>query len=134
MYSRGFGLIELLLTLVILGVIAGFSYPSYQHYLIRARRIEAESSLLNLSAQLERYYIANGNSYTGATLEKLGSDNYTVNGYYNLSIERLTPNSYVLQAIPQGAQGKSDVVCGSLFLDSAGTKDVNGRGQAKDCW
>jgi len=134
MRSLGFGLLELLLTLVVLGVLVCFSYPSYQHYLVRARRVEAESALLNLAEQMEHYYMANANSYSGASLEKLGATNYTTNGYYYLSLESVTPNSYVLEATPQGVQGKRDLVCGSLSIDQTGTKDINGRGQAKDCW
>jgi type IV pilus assembly protein PilE len=120
--------------MMVLAVLLGVAFPNYKHYLVRARRMEAESALLNLAADMERYYVNNANSYDGATLEQLGIDENTANGYYRVSIERTDPNSYLVMATPQGAQAKADLGCESLMLDQAGNQQITGSGLAKNCW
>lgn len=53
---RGFSLIELLLTLVIVSVLLSIALPSYESYQKRSRLIEGRSALLGLQVELERYY------------------------------------------------------------------------------
>ena len=61
-YRRGFSLLELMITLVVVGILAAVSYPSYINHIQKTRRSDAITSLLDLQAQLERCY-ANDFSY-----------------------------------------------------------------------
>lgn len=62
MRRAGFSLIELLVVLVILAVLVAQAMPAYQQQIIRTRRGEAQSALLKLMMQQERFYSQN-NTY-----------------------------------------------------------------------
>ncbi|MRW87405.1 prepilin-type N-terminal cleavage/methylation domain-containing protein [Pseudoduganella sp. FT26W] len=62
MKRAGFSLIELLVALVILAVVASQAMPAYQSHMTRTRRGEAQSALLKLMMQQERFYTQN-NTY-----------------------------------------------------------------------
>jgi len=65
---NGFSLLELMITLTIIGILTAFCLPVYSQHIIEARRLEAKIALEKLAATLENYFIAH-NSYQGATLE-----------------------------------------------------------------
>jgi type IV pilus assembly protein PilE len=56
MKRAGFTLIELLVVLVILAVLAAQAMPAYRQHVTRTRRHEAQSALLKLMMQQERFY------------------------------------------------------------------------------
>lgn len=54
--AGGFTLIEMLIALIIIALLASQAYPAFQKHLIRVRRHEAQSALLRLMQQEERYF------------------------------------------------------------------------------
>ena len=57
--QNGFSLIQLLLTLVILGIVAAIAYPTYQNYIRDARIQNVQSKLLENARFLEKFYTQN---------------------------------------------------------------------------
>ncbi len=62
MYSRkgwalGFTLVEVLITVAIVGILAGIALPSYLAYVQRGKIVEASASLNDMRTRLEQYYL-----------------------------------------------------------------------------
>ena len=68
--QRGFTLIEILITLVIVSIVASVALPSYKNYILRGERSEALAALDKLMNAQERFLLVNG-TYT-LTLSQLG--------------------------------------------------------------
>lgn len=65
--SRGFTLVELMITVVIVGILAAIAYPSYQNYVIQTRRSDAHIALTR-AANLQERFMTECNRYA-TTLE-----------------------------------------------------------------
>jgi len=59
----GFSLIELLITVAIVGILASIAYPAYTQYIQRAGRAEGTAALLEVMEKQEQYY-RNNLTYT----------------------------------------------------------------------
>lgn len=64
-HAGGFSLIELMITVAIIGILAAIAYPSYTGYLVKGTRANAKSVLLDI-AQKEQAYLLDSRSYVGA--------------------------------------------------------------------
>ena len=129
---RGFSLIELMITVAVVGILAAIAYPSYQDYLLRARRSSAAACLLELSQFMERHYTSNL-SYQGATLPSNQCRN-DLAAWYAFSVSIPDMRSYALQAVPRGIQATRDTQCGTLSIDQTGLKGETGSGSVSNCW
>ena len=72
MKQAGFTLIELMITVAIMGILASLALPQYNQYVLRSNRSEALPVMQNILLAEERFFILN-RSYT-TDLTKLGFD------------------------------------------------------------
>lgn len=142
--EKGVTLIELLLTVSILGILAAIAVPSYESVMQKARRHDAEDALMGLRQAMERHYARNG-SYAGAAdnagVPRIFAAQTPIEGaghYYNLRINvvlaaggsQAPELDYELVATPVDRQTADP--CGTLRLNQAGK-----RGSARSdgqCW
>ena len=55
-YQRGFTLIEVMITVAIVGILSAIAYPSYAAYILRGKMVEASTNLLSVRTAMEQYY------------------------------------------------------------------------------
>lgn len=132
--SRGFTLIELMITVAIVGVLAAIAYPSYQQYVRKAARSAAQSFMLTVSAKQEQI-LADRRSYVAVAAvadfplaPSAGGMSLAVpaetGGRYNFRVILTTagtcpaPAQYCVIATATGTQA----VDGDLGLTSTGVK------------
>lgn len=124
MKRNGFTLIELMVTVAIIGILAAIAYPSYIQYLIRGTRGAAESFMLDVANKQEQYLL-DARTYAAiadnSAFSTIGLSVPTdISGFYNLSVVSATSTTYTIQAVPiTGTRQASD---GSLTLDQGGMK------------
>lgn len=58
--NKGFTLIELMITIAIVGILAAVAIPSYQEYITRAKVSEALTQFGTMKAQMAELYMING--------------------------------------------------------------------------
>ena len=133
--SYGFTLIELMITVAIVGILATVAYPSYNSYVISSNRSDAYTALYNMSALQERYYIQNNTYAPAAKIAQVGGS-ATKQGLYTISITAASSSAFSLKATPVAGKAQAkDAECTTLTLSSTGAKGSTGtRSSALDCW
>jgi type IV pilus assembly protein PilE len=148
--SKGFTLIELMITVAIIGILAAIALPSYQNYVRQSNRAVAKAILYENAQFMERFYTQN-NQYIAAV-----GNNGIANGgggddvpvvlpitqsprpgagvvaQYNISFQGGAPGvaNFTLQAVPTGTMAGD--LCGTLTLTNTGVQGAGGN--VADCW
>lgn len=135
----GFTLIELMITVAIVGILAAIAYPSYQDSVQKSRRADAISVLTQAAQHMERcftenntYVLTNCKTLAQANLNKSpqeGSDQfYTID--FSVAPSAI---SYTLRAQPVATGPQANDACGTLTLSSTGVKTVSSS-TVDACW
>jgi len=124
---KGFTLIEVMITVAIIGILAAVTYPSYNEYIWRSNRTEAQQELIRL-ANLQEQLFVDQRTYT-ANMSDLGVPvsaggyqipRHSANKLYTITGTK-DGRTFILSAKAQGVQVK-DTGCTTLTINESGLK------------
>lgn len=129
--GRGFGLVETISALAVVGVMAAVALPSFRDAQLRSRRVDATQSLQRLQAAQQQYRIDHGH-YAESLNQLPGTDNArSLMGRYTIGLRLVGEDGYELVARPEGAQA-DDKACPAFTLRVAGVFAM--QGPETGCW
>lgn len=162
--NSGFTLIEMMIVVAVIGILAAVAYPSYQDSILKGRRAQARTALMELQQQQERYmtqfncylpfstnasFVASisvgcdgkASSKPSTVPFKFFSGENTVQAAYRLSARACTSNNVsfaINECIELVATPiKADPMVGELTINSNGVKGCTGSVRSSNfslCW
>jgi type IV pilus assembly protein PilE len=142
--SRGFTLIELMITVAIVAILATIAAATYSSEVQKSRRTDARTALLDLAGREEKLFSVT-NAYS-ALPSDLGYAAVGVpwpitvgSGYYQVTVVTPDPaqpaltSSYSITATPISTQ-VNDTQCKSLSVNQAGLQSSTGTATTATCW
>jgi len=135
--EKGFTLIELMIVIAILGILLTIGVPAYKGFLVKSKRVEATSLLMEAAGEQQRFYTENNRF--AADMTEMGYPAAQIEsetGLYTVSVTDSSRSSYTLTATPVATESQADDAdCGSFTINSGGLKGiVGGTKTAEDCW
>lgn len=126
--NRGFTLIELMITVAVIGILAAVAYPAYLDQIRKARRAEAQAALMNISARQQQMLLDTRSYATTVAALNVTIPNTVLQTYgITLSVGTATVPTFTATATPSPGSQASDR-CGAMSIDQAGTKSPS------SCW
>jgi len=140
--AAGFTLIELMITVAIVGILAAVALPSYKNYIKRGQQPEAFNALSDYRTKMEQYYQDNHNygDTTGTTCATGTAystwNGFTPNGakYFSYAcVTSSTGQAYTITATGIAGQVKTD----KYTIDQNGNRATTffkGAAATANCW
>ena len=124
----GFTLIELMMTVAIVGILVAVALPNYSQHVRTGRRAEAQAYLQTVAAREQQFFV-DTRSYVDLAAVGISVPD-SVNGAYTLTVTTAAgpPPTFTVTAEPKA--GQSADKCGTLSINQASAKTAATVG----CW
>jgi type IV pilus assembly protein PilE len=145
--TAGFTLIELMVTVAIVSILATIATTTYQSQVMRSRRTDARSALLDLAGREEKLFSTTNVYSSSPSVLGYGGATFPIpvggsgTNYYNVSLvtpdpaQGGAPNTYLITATPiAGTQQAGDTTCTSLSVNQLGQQTATPAANAATCW
>lgn len=120
--ERGFTLIEIMITVAVIGILAAIAIPSYTDYVKRGKAAEATSTLADARVRMEQFFQDN-RTYDGGPCPVDGA-------YFTYNCGAPDATTYTITAT-----GVGDMSAFSFDINQANTKNSTFDGHAgAGCW
>lgn len=135
--NSGFTLVELLITISIIGIVAVVAWPTFERYQYKISHSDAVAGVMLAANVMEKCGSMAGGVYTDCHVNA-GYPLPSPDGKYNITIEVGPPDdmSYMISAsrVSEAAGER----CGDFTLDNLGRKGMaefnNITGTVQECW
>ncbi|MDQ3189048.1 MAG: type IV pilin protein [Pseudomonadota bacterium] len=139
--QQGFTLMELIITMVIIGILTAIAIPNYTAYIQRSNRSEARNALLEAATWMERWRTERGSydtpgapgtppaTFPFAQVPATGTAKYTI------ALGTPVPGTtYAINAVAVGVMAGD--ACATLTINQTGqrTFTTGGGGTQELCW
>jgi type IV pilus assembly protein PilE len=134
--SRGFTLIELMITVAIVAILAAIAVPSYQGYIRKGKRADGRALLQAAGIAQERFRLSNSTFASSTTALSppcpTSGSCLSEQSNYSLAISATTATAYTLTANATSASQLADTSCTAITYAVSGTTITYGPSNA--CW
>lgn len=138
MKNRGFTLIELMITVAVVGLLAAVALPSYTSYVARGKITDAVSALATFRVQMEQYFQDNRNYGTASSACPVTATSTSQNFTIACTVGAATPSvSYTATAASiAGALGSATGDYSYTINEQNGKATTKFKGAAvtNGCW
>lgn len=130
--NRGITMLELVVTIALVGILATIAVSSYSTQVRKGRRIDAIETMLAISLAQERY--RSSNTTYGSLAQVWNGVSTTSEGYYTIAISNVGASTYTITATAVGDQANDTTggsSCATLTLALANGAITN---SPAACW
>jgi type IV pilus assembly protein PilE len=131
--QRGFTLVELMITVVVVAVLTSIGYATYIDQISKSRRASARALVMDVMQHEERYYTENSTYTTDLTAMGYGATLYTDRNTHSISLAAGATGAIATSVAVTATAVLSDAKCTSLTLTSANAQSGAGSNSAL-CW
>ena len=117
--QHGFTLIELVITVAVVGILAAIALPSYQQYVIRSKRSAAQAQMMDIANREQQYLLANRSYADKAALGYTVPAEVSANYDWDITLATGPVPGFTVTFTPKNSQA-SDV---TLKLNNEGLKE-----------
>ena len=135
--NAGFTLLELMITVAVIGILAAIAIPMYADYVTRSKIIGATTQLGDVRTQMEKYFMDNRSYLAGAgcgAAPSIVSYNADPSNNFTLSCPGPTATTYSIQATGNAAKGMNGFVYTINEANQKASVGPGGKYTNPGCW